>query len=692
MPYRSVRGVDRGVQDEQELKKIKWEEKRKRREKTQKWCVMIGLTLIEFVLCLVCFGLGYYYYYTAEIYRNSLGRNYVKSIRSLLERPAPLAISSVFLTLTYVDLISWHSLRPVTYFAWIMVASAGFLMFLLYAGCIVLTSDALHSYIAIVFGCITALVFLADLICMLMSLKRFPVPHWVLKRKYEKLDQCVCTGDYDPEEEEVERPICRCGDHWGEPCTCDDPDLTCGCSLDKAGKPPCECCECAAQVLVADDDGATIYGSVYDGRSIVSTMTGCDELEERRKTTFSQASLPMEQICSQFTPGRYCVDGPLGRSTFAVSDPCSGLEAISTARKSAGMSAPRKSTMAPNRVSTASTAVEPMAASSRFHQMSAASRTGTIASRSRILAPSGSRGIGSPSMTQAAKHGGLHGTLTETIGAPSMGLASRVAINKPLPKSKSQMVYSVYTTTVDDQEAMHESIASKYYKIKHCAHKAAPASWSRDGEAVEESWSSTDEEIGAEGDNPTRKLPANARGYSGKCRRRPDKGKRLRFSSCTATERVVDPNLHLQMGYMSDPELAQGPSRIYTLPGQVSSVDDTDASKICSARKNASVSARERCTRRTKSPNTFRVVSEYRPRTTVEALARPRIIRNVSTTVRAVRTLSRVVEADNESRSVSQSDHRGSDQYPSECTITINKVEFAGKLSRKGPLCGQFQS
>lgn len=44
-----------------------------------------------------------------------------------------------------------------------------------------------------------------------------------------------------------------------------------------------------------------------------------------------------------------------------------------------------------------------------------------------------------------------------------MTLASRVAINKASPKSKSQMVYSVYTATVDNQEAIHESFGGRVF-------------------------------------------------------------------------------------------------------------------------------------------------------------------------------------------------------------------------------------
>jgi len=49
-----------------------------------------------------------------------------------------------------------------------MVSTAGFLMFLLYAGCIILSCNHVPAYIAIFFGCVTALVFLGDMVCSLM--------------------------------------------------------------------------------------------------------------------------------------------------------------------------------------------------------------------------------------------------------------------------------------------------------------------------------------------------------------------------------------------------------------------------------------------------------------------------------------------------------------------------------------------
>lgn len=118
------------------------------------------------------------------------------------------------------------------------------------------------------------------------------------------------------------------------------------------------------------------------------------------------------------------------------------------------------------------------------------------------------------------------------------------------------------------------------------------------------------------------------------------------------------------------------------LPGQ--SVDDSHPHIV----RNVSVSARERCCRR--GTSIIRHVTEHpRPFTTLDSVTSPRsgcnpniwsiwqltifilVIRNVSTTVRAVRTLSKVMEAPNESRSVTYSDNQ---QFPSECTITINKV------------------
>lgn len=88
--------------------------------------------------------------------------------RYIHEPPVPTCIAGVYFALTLVDLVSWVDLRPVSYFAWIMVVTSGFLTFLLYAGCIILSSNSIASYVAIVFGCITALVFLTDLICMLL--------------------------------------------------------------------------------------------------------------------------------------------------------------------------------------------------------------------------------------------------------------------------------------------------------------------------------------------------------------------------------------------------------------------------------------------------------------------------------------------------------------------------------------------
>jgi len=49
MPYRNYRGVNRAVQDEEEIKKLKEEHKKKQRAKAKRWCLLIGLTVAEFV-------------------------------------------------------------------------------------------------------------------------------------------------------------------------------------------------------------------------------------------------------------------------------------------------------------------------------------------------------------------------------------------------------------------------------------------------------------------------------------------------------------------------------------------------------------------------------------------------------------------------------------------------------------------
>lgn len=49
MPFRNVRGVSKGVQDEEELRKIKEEQKKKKREKSKRWCAMTGLSIVECV-------------------------------------------------------------------------------------------------------------------------------------------------------------------------------------------------------------------------------------------------------------------------------------------------------------------------------------------------------------------------------------------------------------------------------------------------------------------------------------------------------------------------------------------------------------------------------------------------------------------------------------------------------------------
>lgn len=75
-------------------------------------------------------------------------------------------------------------------------------------------------------------------------------------------------------------------------------------------------------------------------------------------------------------------------------------------------------------------------------------------------APSVARGLTSPSFEQAAKLG-MHAPLSDAIGTPTMGMASRMAIHKDRKSTtarKSQFAYSVYTTRVDDEEKLHKTL------------------------------------------------------------------------------------------------------------------------------------------------------------------------------------------------------------------------------------------
>lgn len=74
--------------------------------------------------------------------------------------------------------------------------------------------------------------------------------------------------------------------------------------------------------------------------------------------------------------------------------------------------------------------------------------------------PSISRGLTSPSFDIAAKLG-MHEPLSGTVGTPSIGMASRMAINKkikPMGPRRSQFAYSVYTTRVDDEQKLHQTL------------------------------------------------------------------------------------------------------------------------------------------------------------------------------------------------------------------------------------------
>ncbi|KAL1494099.1 hypothetical protein ABEB36_009750 [Hypothenemus hampei] len=638
MPYGTARGVNRGVQNEEELQKIRQQKKKKQQEKTKKWCQMIGLTVAEFILCLICLGLGCYYYHIIEVYRISFHvGNSSNSVRSILEPPAPLAIASVYATLTYVDLIAWHTMRPTTYFCWIMVSSSGFLMFLLYAGCILLTCKSLIAYIAIVFACITALVFLADLICMLLSLKRFPAPYWVIRRKYDRIDQCLCTGDRNPIEEEVERPIiCRCGNHWGEPCTCDE--MSCGCHIDKTEKTLCDCCECAAQALVIENAN----------EDIMTTSCYCNDMEEDKKTFTQVNTLEVDDYIFDVQPssGRYCIDGLpqnslVDRSTYASQMPLDKVQKESSMfctnkstavlppqaafsrkfddsqRASGMMSSGRTSSnriqfvTCPNKIATTS-----IDTGSKF------GRNPSLTNR-----PSGvksiPRGLTNPAFKETAKIG-VHSTLTEPLEPPSVQMPSCRANNRShnqkllASRKNTDMTYSVYTTTVDNENVIRRrSIEAKY-----------------DGKKIRNevlNKSSNVEELGED-----------------------DYRQNLRTYKLSHSANKFD----LELGYISDPEIFPDPKKIEKLPGQIFCYDDAIARK-----KNVSISAKSY----KKSSNT---IENSRPRTTVEGLGEPRLIRNVSTTVRAVRPLSKMIETENEEFK--------DEPFSSERTICLNKVHELG--------------
>ncbi|XP_076273603.1 uncharacterized protein LOC143204724 isoform X3 [Rhynchophorus ferrugineus] len=234
----------RGVQNNDEQKKIKAAKRRKQKEQVKKCCKLAGFTILEFVLCLICFILAFYIHYVMEKLRARYHYSYyLKSVRHILLIPLPLVVSCTYLAITYVDLVSWISMRPITYYVWIMVSASGFLMFLLYAGVLLLETTNIIVYVACALAIVTGFVFFADLVFMFLNLKRFPAQYWVVKKSKELKESCACA-DVDKFEQEVERPLCRCGDNWDVPCTCDANDGTCGCLANDKGEPPCPCCLC----------------------------------------------------------------------------------------------------------------------------------------------------------------------------------------------------------------------------------------------------------------------------------------------------------------------------------------------------------------------------------------------------------------------------------------------------------------
>jgi len=92
--------------------------------------------------------------------------------------------------------------------------------------------------------------------------------------------------------------------------------------------------------------------------------------------------------------------------------------------------------------------------------MAASVKTRQSVAVSARTAPSVAKGLTSPSFDVAAKLG-MHDPLTDTVGTPTMGMASRMALpkdRKSMGGRRSQFAYSVYTTRVDDEEKLHKTL------------------------------------------------------------------------------------------------------------------------------------------------------------------------------------------------------------------------------------------
>ncbi|CAG9773996.1 unnamed protein product [Ceutorhynchus assimilis] len=627
------RSVSKGVQDEAYVKEVQKEERRRKREKANTWLNMYGMTLVEFILCLICFAVGYAYYHQVQQYRNdNMIRHDKKTVRYILLPPTPLAVASVFLSLTYLDLISWASVRPITYFAWIMASTAGFLCFCLYSGVILMTNNSISSIIAIIVGILTALVFLADLVCMLCTMKRFPAPYWVLKRKCDKMDQCVCTGDC-PEEITEERPLCKCIDHWGAPCICDNPDgdeNTCGCGAEKTGEPPCECCECADELFDEDSYDPTLSSWTDNRQSIAPGFR-----QSIAPSGFRQSIAP--GFRQSIAPGmgyRQSMMAPSYIPSMADSRRVSRFSTKFWPERS------RSTMVGPDfedkRKSIANQAYSEWFDATPVHDycsqpMPRLYCTDTYTDSEAGPSQEMNREYGVPQASRIRTASQI--AVVKSLQSPSHRLSVRpsmrsVSGNLRQPsmasRNRSHLAYSAYTTIVNDRELIRDSLAEKQN----------PVYIDKDVKGIL-SQSSSEEEIG-HGDIPTKKIVVADVIYN---------------PPHEAQTRRIKPRLrHTASNHPENDIIGFGSSQTITLPGQTL---DSEEGQIMHKR-NVSVSARTG----TRSCS-LRSESETRPKST-------RVIRNVSTTVR---TLSSVIEADNESRGQQSS----SDGVPSGCTITIHK-------------------
>ncbi|XP_030752103.1 uncharacterized protein LOC115879416 [Sitophilus oryzae] len=288
---------NRGIQNNEEYIKEQEAIKRKKRKAAKECLQMAGFSILEFVLCMICLILFLLIHAKIHrLYAHVPETRRVTSSRHILLLPLPMIVASVYLALTYVDLMSFLTMRPITYYAWIMVSASGFLLFFLAAGVLILESTVVAVLVAIVFAIITGVVFLIDLICLFLVLKRFPVPHWVLTRWKEQTDCCICADNGDIEEE-VKRPLCRCGDVWDEPCVCDImPGGMCKCGAVETGEPPCPCCVCVPE------DGPDNISRPENIHDLISVGTGRDFIEPSlARSVHSQIMTDRQLIC---------VDGP----------------------------------------------------------------------------------------------------------------------------------------------------------------------------------------------------------------------------------------------------------------------------------------------------------------------------------------------------------------------------------------------